>query len=103
MADVLETMLRAASWTGLTAAIARRITETKRLDDVLDRLNSAIKAYLTSLDHEAIDREDDRRYRRSWPSSPTLNMRAISSNGAWEQPGQSGQTGNPRLLTRGSR
>jgi phosphate:Na+ symporter len=60
MADVLETMLRAAL-DGLDRGDRRRITETKRLDDVLDRLNSAIKAYLTSLDHEAIDREDDRR------------------------------------------
>ena len=39
----------------------KRIAETKRLDDVLDRLNSAIKAYLTSLDHESLDAEDDRR------------------------------------------
>jgi len=60
MADVLETMLRAAL-DGLDRGDRRRITETKRLDDVLDRLNSAIKAYLTSLDHEAIDGEDDRR------------------------------------------
>ena len=28
---------------------------------MLDRLNSAIKAYLTSLDPEALDAEDDRR------------------------------------------
>ena len=51
MADVLETMIRAAL-EGLDRGDRKSIAETKRLDDVLDRLNSAIKAYLTSLDHE---------------------------------------------------
>jgi phosphate:Na+ symporter len=60
MADVLETMIRAAL-EGLDRGDRKSIAETKRLDDVLDRLNSAIKAYLTSLDHESIDGEDDRR------------------------------------------
>ncbi len=31
------------------------------MDDVLDKLNTAIKAYLTSLDHEAMTPEDQRR------------------------------------------
>lgn len=60
MADVLETMMQAAL-DGLDHGDRKRIAETKRLDDVLDRLNSAIKAYLTSLDLEAIDADDDRR------------------------------------------
>jgi phosphate:Na+ symporter len=60
MADVLETMIRAAL-EGLDRGDRKSIAETKRLDDVLDRLNSAIKAYLTSLDHESIDDEDDQR------------------------------------------
>jgi phosphate:Na+ symporter len=60
MADVLETMLGAAL-DGLDRGDRKRIPEIKRLDDVLDRLNSAIKAYLTSLDPEGIDAEDDRR------------------------------------------
>ncbi len=60
MADVLETMIRAAL-EGLDRGDRKSIAETKRLDDVLDRLNSAIKAYLTSLDHESIDGEDDQR------------------------------------------
>jgi phosphate:Na+ symporter len=60
MADVLETMLNAAL-EALDRGDRKRIAETKRLDDVLDRLNSAIKAYLTSLDSEALDTEDDRR------------------------------------------
>jgi phosphate:Na+ symporter len=55
MADVLETMLRAAL-DGLDRGDCKRIGEIKRLDDVLDRLNSAIKGYLTSLDPEAVGR-----------------------------------------------
>ncbi|HUC09355.1 MAG TPA: Na/Pi cotransporter family protein [Stellaceae bacterium] len=60
MADVLETMLNAAL-EALDHGDRKRIAETKRLDDVLDRLNSAIKAYLTALDIELLDAEDDRR------------------------------------------
>ena len=41
----------------------RQIGETKRLDDVLDKLNSAIKAYLTGLDPEALSEADHRRLR----------------------------------------
>jgi len=41
----------------------RQIDETKRLDDVLDKLNSAIKAYVTGLDPEALSDADHRRLR----------------------------------------
>jgi phosphate:Na+ symporter len=60
MADVLETMLQGAL-DALASGDRKRIAETRRLDDVLDRLNSALKAYLTSLDHETLDADDDRR------------------------------------------
>ena len=60
MADALESMLQ-----GLRDAVRegdrRQISETKRLDDVLDKLNTAIKAYLTSLDPEAMSDADHRR------------------------------------------
>lgn len=60
LADVLEAMLQ-----GLRDAFARgdrrQITETKRLDDVLDRLNSAIKAYLTGLDPDGLTDADHQR------------------------------------------
>jgi phosphate:Na+ symporter len=60
MADTLEAML-----TGAAEALARtdrqRIAEVRRLDDVLDRLNSAIKAYLTGLDPEVLSEADHRR------------------------------------------
>jgi phosphate:Na+ symporter len=39
----------------------KRVAETKRLDNVLDRLNGAIKAYLTALDPDGLDAEDNRR------------------------------------------
>ena len=60
MADVLETMLH-STLEALDRGDRKRIAETKRLDDVLDRLNGAIKAYLTSIDHESLDAEDERR------------------------------------------
>ena len=39
----------------------KRLAETKRLDTVLDRLNSAIKSYLTALEPDTLDDADDRR------------------------------------------
>lgn len=58
--DVLENMLM-----GLRDAFERpdrrQISATKRLDDVIDKLNAAIKAYLTSLDPEALNEADHRR------------------------------------------
>ena len=38
----------------------RQISETKRLDDILDKLNTAIKAYITSLDPEELSEDDHR-------------------------------------------
>jgi phosphate:Na+ symporter len=62
LADTLEAMLA-----GMRDALAhpdrRQIGETKRLDDVLDKLNGAIKAYLTGLDPEALNEADHRRLR----------------------------------------
>ena len=59
LSDVLETML-----TGLRDAFDRGdrklIAETKRLDDVIDKLNTAIKAYNTSLDASALGDADHR-------------------------------------------
>jgi phosphate:Na+ symporter len=60
MVDVLETMLR-----GVQAALdrgdRREMAETKRLDDVLDRLNSAIKDYVAGLDTDDLSEADNRR------------------------------------------
>ena len=60
LADVLEAML-----SGLRDVLERddrrRVAETKRLDDVLDRLDATIKAYLTTIEPEAMADADHRR------------------------------------------
>jgi phosphate:Na+ symporter len=60
MADVLEAMLRGAL-DAIDRGDRKQLAATKHLDDVLDRLNRAIKTYLTELDPDALDDEDNRR------------------------------------------
>ena len=60
MVDVLAEMLR-GGFDALERGDRKRLAETKRLDTVLDRLNSAIKSYLTALDPDTLDTADDRR------------------------------------------
>ncbi|MBL8667011.1 MAG: Na/Pi cotransporter family protein [Rhodospirillales bacterium] len=60
MADVLETMLEGAR-EGIVRGDRRRIGETRRMDDVLDRLNAAITGYLSRLDPDELDAADNRR------------------------------------------
>ncbi|ACB94108.1 Na/Pi cotransporter family protein [Beijerinckia indica] len=60
MADVLEEMLRGAMQ-GMQQNDYRRITETRRMEDVVDALNTAIHNYLTDLDAESLSEEDDQR------------------------------------------
>lgn len=62
MSDVLETMLIRLR-EAFERANRKQIGETKRLDDILDKLNSAIKAYVTSLDPEELSEDDHRRLR----------------------------------------
>jgi phosphate:Na+ symporter len=62
MADVLESMLVGLR-ESFDNANRKQIGETKRLDDVLDKLNTAIKVYVTSLDSEALGEVDLRRAR----------------------------------------
>jgi phosphate:Na+ symporter len=62
MADVLETMLQGLKDT-LDRQDRRQIGETKRVDDVLDKLNTAIKAYITALDTDSMGADDLRRTR----------------------------------------
>jgi phosphate:Na+ symporter len=59
LADVLEAMLQAAR-DGLNGD-RKRIEEAKGLDDVLDKVNAAIKSYLTSLDAARLAPADQRR------------------------------------------
>ncbi len=60
LADVLDSMLLGLR-DALERADRRHIAETKRLDDVLDKLNAAIKAYLTALDPDYLNDDDHRR------------------------------------------
>jgi len=60
MVDVFEAMLRGAL-DSLNRGDRKRVAETARMDDVLDRLDTAIKEYLTSLDIDALDDIDHRR------------------------------------------
>jgi len=60
MADVLEAMLRGAL-DAIDLGDRKRVGQTKGLDDVLDHLNRAIKVYLTELDPDALDDDDNRR------------------------------------------
>jgi phosphate:Na+ symporter len=60
MADALEAMLLGAAET-MSGTDRRRISDVRRLDNVLDRLNIAIKDYLTTLDPDAQSEADQRR------------------------------------------
>ena len=60
MADVLEAMLRGAL-DAIDHGDRKRVVATKGLDDVLDHLNRAIKVYLTGLDPDSLDDDDNRR------------------------------------------
>src|SRR5204862_7309359 len=55
-----EAMLRGAL-ESLDHSDRKRVAQTVRIDDVLDRLDRAIKEYLTSLDLDALDEADHRR------------------------------------------
>lgn len=57
LADALETMLLGAR-DALVQGDRRQITDARRLDDVLDRLNAAIKSYLSSLDQDDLSEAD---------------------------------------------
>lgn len=57
MADILSAMLEGAQ-EALASGDRTRIAETRRLDDVLDRLNRAIKSYLSALDVDALGDRD---------------------------------------------
>ena len=60
LADVLGEMLIGAR-DALAKGDRKLIAETRRLDNVLDRLNTAIKSYLTSLDPDELSESDHRR------------------------------------------
>ena len=63
LADVVENMLIRLR-ESLEKADRRQISESRRMDDVLDKLNTAIKTYVTSLDTEALGEADHIRLRQ---------------------------------------
>jgi len=60
MSDTLEEMLKGLTL-ALTSPAKTPIEETKRLDDVLDRLNTAIKAYLVPIPQGSMSPDDQAR------------------------------------------
>ena len=60
LVDVLDTMLQSAR-DAFEQGDRKQIAQTKRMDDVLDKLNTAIKSYLGSLDNDAMSETDERR------------------------------------------
>jgi phosphate:Na+ symporter len=60
MADTLEALLNGAA-DSLGATDRKRVAETRKLDDVIGRLNAAIKAYLSELDPDSLAPVDHRR------------------------------------------
>jgi phosphate:Na+ symporter len=60
LVDVLEAMLFSVR-DAFEKGDRRQIAETRRMDDVLDKLNTAIKSYLGSLDAEAMTETDHQR------------------------------------------
>ena len=60
LVDVLDTMLQSAR-DAFEHGDRKQIAQTKRMDDVLDKLNTAIKSYLGSLDTEAMTDADHQR------------------------------------------
>ena len=62
MADLLGTMLVDLR-TAFETTNRHQLEATKRLDDVLDRLNNAIDIYVTTLDTESLSEDDHRRLR----------------------------------------
>ncbi len=60
LVDVLEAMLASAR-AAFAAGDRRQIIEVRRMDDILDKLNTAIKAYLGGLDVDAMNDADHQR------------------------------------------
>lgn len=60
MGDIVETMLR-DSITALMADDRKLVAQLSRMDDVVDRLDEAIKFYVTKITRESLDDRDGRR------------------------------------------
>jgi phosphate:Na+ symporter len=61
MVDVLQEMLQSLGRLLGEQTDKQRIVETRRIEDILDRLNTAIRSYLVGLDPESLTEDDDKR------------------------------------------
>jgi phosphate:Na+ symporter len=60
MGDIVETMLR-QSMTALMTDDRKLVTDLSRMDNTVDRLDEAIKLYVTKITRESLDERDGRR------------------------------------------
>ncbi|MFZ0425984.1 MAG: Na/Pi cotransporter family protein [Xanthobacteraceae bacterium] len=60
MGDVVETMLR-ETMTALMSNDRKLVSDVSRMDNVVDRLNEAIKLYVTKLTRDSLDEREGRR------------------------------------------
>jgi phosphate:Na+ symporter len=60
MGDVVETMLR-ETMTALLSNDRNLVSDVSRMDNVVDRLNEAIKLYITKLTRDSLDEREGRR------------------------------------------
>ena len=60
MGDIVESMLRQAM-TGLMTNDRKLVAEVSRMDNIVDRLDEAIKLYVTKVTRESLDDRDGRR------------------------------------------
>ncbi|QAY95646.1 Na/Pi cotransporter [Methylovirgula ligni] len=61
MVDVFDEMLQGFGRALDEKTDKQRIVETRRIDDILDRLNTAIRSYIVGLDPESLTEDDDKR------------------------------------------
>ena len=80
----------------LASTDRRRLGEVRRLDDVLDRLNTAIKGYLTELDPEDLSEADHRRLSQVLVFATNLEAAAdVVDRDVMGQLGQAPEAGRP--------
>jgi phosphate:Na+ symporter len=78
LGDVVKDMLQKAM-TALMTNDRKLVAEVSRVYDVVDRLDEAIKLYVTRVTRESLDDQDGRALWRSSTSPSTSNISAISS------------------------
>ena len=78
MGDAVEVMLRQVM-KALMTDDRSLVAEVSRMDNIVDRLDEAIKLYLTKLTRGSLDEREGKRRWRSFPLPSISNISAISS------------------------